>query len=96
MNPTPLEKRPQMLQQAILVSHDNAAEIAATIASNPVQDIFDELDKYDNTTQLVLVREAFSRGFLIGHIVTKSMFWANATTVTGTINDETFTEVVQF
>ncbi len=83
-----------MLQQAIIVHVNNASEIAESLLDYSAQDILDELAYSLRRDRAVLVRESFDGLYVVSHIVTEDMFYANATTAVP-LSDQIFTRVTQ-
>lgn len=97
MRYTPLyEREIVMLQQAIRFTKDNFSDIADTLIDFTDHDLLNEYGYMFNTNMnYVLVRSVFDDGIaVLSHVVTESMFYANAKT-TAELNDTTFVDVVQ-
>jgi hypothetical protein len=82
-------------QEAIIFTKDNAELIAGQLAYTTAQDLLDDHDYlFQPGTVLVLVRDVFDDGLtLLSHVVTMSMFLANATA--SELSDSTFNSVTQ-
>ena len=85
-----------MLQQAIRFTQDNLSDIADTLIEYTPETLENDYAYLlSNNFKYVLVREEVYPGeFLLSHVVTESMFYANATT-TDPLNDKNFVQVVQ-
>ena len=84
-----------MLNQAIIFTQDNAQHIADQLKYYTAQELLDDYGyMFENNMTIVLVREFLDGMPLLSHVVTESMFLANADTL-NVLTDHTFTKVVQ-
>jgi hypothetical protein len=85
-----------LTQLAIIFTKNNADLIAASLSDYTAQELLDEYDyMLKEFNNLVLVRSDFGDGAsVLSHVVTTSMFYANAEPLT-MLTDYHFTEVVQ-
>jgi hypothetical protein len=90
------EREIVMLQQAIIFTKDNFSDIADSLIDFTDHDLLNEYGYlfYKNEKH-VLVRSVCENEIaVLSHVVTESMFYANART-TAELNDKTFVDVVQ-
>lgn len=85
-----------MQQQAIIFTKDNASFIADSLIDFTAQELLDEYDHMFNPNRgIVLVKSVMDDGIaVLSHVVTTSMFFANAKPV-HMLTDTYFTDVVQ-
>jgi hypothetical protein len=83
-------------QQAIRVTRDNVSAIADSLIDYSAQDILDDCNyMLERSINVILVRFIHEPGVhTVSHIVSESMFYANARPV-AELNDQTFVTVEQ-
>lgn len=84
-----------MRQQAIIFTKDNASLIADLVDHTTPEELLEDYGYMLNpSTMIILVRSLFDDGVsVVSHVVTMSMFFANATA--STLSDTEFNDVTQ-